>query len=56
MSKMTLNELAALKLVLDHIELKDLLSSAMITLSEKDDTHSKDQANVCSEAITVFLN
>lgn len=50
-----LNELAALKLVLEFVNVKDLLTNAMNSFSEKEDTNSKDNANVCFEAITAFL-
>lgn len=55
MSNINLNELAALQLVLEFIPLKDLLSSAMNYMAEQDDTHSKDNADLCFKAITTFL-
>jgi hypothetical protein len=50
MGKVSLDELAALRLVL-----KDLISSAMNNFAEQEDTKSKDNANVCFEAISTFL-
>jgi hypothetical protein len=53
--QVSLNELAALQLVLDCISVKDLISSAMNYMAEQKDTKSQDNANVCSEAISAFL-
>jgi hypothetical protein len=55
MGKVSLDELAALKLVLEFVNVKDLLSSAMNGFAEKEDIKSKDNANVCFEAISTFL-
>jgi hypothetical protein len=55
MGRVNLNELAALKMVLEFINVKDLLSSAMNSFAENEDIKSKDNANVCFEAISVFL-
>lgn len=55
MGKMNLNELAALQLVLEFIPVKDLLSSAMNYMADQEDTHSKDNADVCCKAIATFL-
>lgn len=56
MGKINLNELAALQLVLEFISVKELLSSAMNHMAEQEDTHSKDNADVCYKAIATFLN
>lgn len=56
MSKVSLNELAALRLVLEYIDVKDLLMSAMHGYAQSEDTHSQDNADLCSKAIYSFLN
>lgn len=53
--KLSLNELTALKLVLEFVSVKDLLESAMNHFSEQKDIHSKDNADLCFKAITSFL-
>lgn len=56
MGNINLNELAALQLVLEFVSVKDLLlSSAMNQFAEQEDTHSKDNADVCFKAIATFL-
>jgi hypothetical protein len=55
MDKVNLNELAALRLVLNFVSVTDLLTSAMDSFSENNDTKSKDNANICFEAINTFL-
>ncbi len=55
MNNISLNDLAALKLVLEFVSVKDLLTSAMHYLSEQNDTRSKDNADVCFKAISSFL-
>ena len=55
MSNINLNELAVLQLVLEFVSVKDLLSSAMNQFAEQEDTHSKDNADVCFKAIATFL-
>jgi hypothetical protein len=55
MGKVSLDELAALRLVLNFVSVKDLISSAMNNFAEQEDTKSKDNANVCFEAISTFL-
>lgn len=39
--KLSLDELTALKLVLEFVSVKDLLTSAMNHFAEQEDTHSK---------------
>ena len=56
MSKISLNELAALRLVLEYVSIKDLLVSAMNGFSQDKDVRSQDNADVCSKAIHSFLN
>jgi hypothetical protein len=53
--KVSLDELAALRLILNAISVKDLIHAAMNGFAEKDDTKSQDSANICSEAISAFL-
>lgn len=55
MGKVSLDELAALRLVLNFVSVKDLLTSAMNGYAEQQDTKAKDNANVCFEAISTFL-
>lgn len=56
MGKVSLNELAALQIVLEYVSVKDLLTSAMNGFSEKEDTRSMDNADLCCKAIATFLN
>lgn len=53
--KLSLDELTALKLVLEFVSVEDLLTSAMNYFAEQKDTHSKDNADLCFKAITSFL-
>jgi hypothetical protein len=53
--KLSLNEITALKLVLEFVSVKDLLTSAMNNFAEQSDVHSKDNADLCFKAITSFL-
>lgn len=55
MDKMNLNEIAALSLVLNYIPMKELLQNAMKSFSESENIKSQDNANICSQAINVFL-
>ena len=56
MNRVSLNELAALRLVLEYVSVKDLLISAMNGFSQHDDTRSQDNADLCSKAVHSFLN
>lgn len=56
MSKLNLNELAALQLVLEFIPAKDLLIAAMNQFSEQNDPRSIDNADLCCKAIVSFLD
>lgn len=47
--------LAALRLVLEFVSVKDLLTSAMSTFAEDDSTKAKDNADLCYKAIATFL-
>jgi len=49
------NELIALKLVLEFIPTKELLSAAMNGFSEKETTRAKDNADLCFKAVQTFL-
>lgn len=53
--KLSLDELTALKLVLEFVSVKDLLTSAMNGFAEEDTTKAKDNADLCFKAITSFL-
>lgn len=53
--KLSLDELTALKLVLEFISVKDLLTSAMNSFAENEDIKSRDNADLCFKAITSFL-
>lgn len=55
MSNITLNELAALQLVFEFVPVKDLLTSAMHHMSEREDVKSKDSADTICKAIATFL-
>lgn len=51
----SLNEIVALKLVLEYVSIKDLLTSAMHYYSSQADTKSQDNADLCYKAINSFL-
>ena len=55
MMKVNLNEMAALQLVLEFIPIDELLNAAMNDFSEKDDTKSKENADLCFKALESFL-
>ena len=52
---LSLDELAALKLVLEFVPVKTILTSAMEKLAEAEDTNSKDSADTICKAVTTFL-
>lgn len=54
--KISLDELTALKLVLEFIPVKDLLTASMHYYADQVDIHSQDNADLCFKAITSFLN
>ena len=56
MDRVSLNELAALRLVLQYVSIKDLLTSAMNGFAQHEDTRSQDNADLCSKAVNSFLN
>lgn len=56
MSKLHMDELAALRMVLEFISVKDLLTSAMHHFAETKDTKSTDNADLCYKAIATFLS
>ena len=56
MSKLSLNDMAALSLVLEYVSVKDLLTCAMTTFADKQDTKSQDNADLCYKAINSFLS
>lgn len=51
----SINDDVALKLVLNYISVKDLLTSAMNHFAEQTDVRSKDNADVLFKAINTFL-
>lgn len=53
--RLSLDEQTALKLVLEFVTVKDLLTSAMHYFAESEDVRSKDNADLCFKAITTFL-
>lgn len=55
MMKVNLNEIAALQLVLEFVSVNDLLTAAMNDFSEKEDTKSKENADLCFKALESFL-
>ena len=56
MNSISLNDLAALSLVLNNITVKELIHNAMNSFANDDSIQSKDNANVCSQAINTFLS
>ena len=55
MDKLTLNEFAALALVLNNLSVRDLIQGAMNTFAESESIKAQDNANICSQAIATFL-
>ena len=55
-NKMSLNDMAALQLVLEDVSVRELLSSAMEGFASKENTHAQDNADLCSKAVHSFLN
>lgn len=55
-NKVSLNELAALKLVLEFISIDELLTSAMNEFASHEDVKSKENERICFEALSSFLN
>lgn len=56
MSKMNMNELIALHMVLEFIDTKDLLTAAMHHFADSKNAHDTDNADICYKAITSFLS
>lgn len=56
MSKLSLDEMAALNLVLDASSVKDLLHYAMIGLAEDESISANSLADLYSQAISTFLS
>ena len=56
MGKLHMDELAALRMVLEFISLKDLLTAAMHNFADSKDTRSTDNADLCYKAIATFLS
>lgn len=55
MSKLNLNELAALQMTLEFIPLKDVLISAMNYMAESENVRDKDNADIIYKATATFL-
>lgn len=55
-NKVSLNELAALKLVLEFISVDELLTTAMNEFASHEDVKSKENERICFEALSSFLN
>lgn len=55
MCQLSLDEVSALRLVLNYMTVKDVLVNAMHNLAEQTDVHSQDNADVCFKAINTFL-
>ena len=55
MNKVGLNEMAALMMVLDNISVKELLQQAMDGLSNTNNIKAQSNADICSQAISIFL-
>ena len=51
-----MNELAALRMVLEFISLKDLLTAAMHHFADNEDVRAADNADLCYKAIATFLS
>lgn len=56
MSNVKYNELTALQFVLNFIDTKELLTSAMKGFAEQDSVKARDNEKICFEAIHSFLN
>lgn len=52
---LSLDDIAALRLVLEHIPIKTVLTSAMHYLAEQQETRAQDSASICYQAINTFL-
>jgi len=55
MFDINLNELMALKSVLEFVSVKDLLTNAMHNFDETDTTKSRENADIIYKAIQTFL-
>lgn len=53
--KISMNEVAALMLVLNDITVRELLVACVHGFDEKTDTKSKDSSNLCTHAIESYL-
>ena len=53
--KLSMNEMAALMLVLDNISVKELLTACVHGFDEKTDIKSKDSSNLYTHAIESYL-
>ena len=55
MLNINLHELSALEFVLNYISVKDLLTHAIIGYGEDDSERNRDNADICTKSIEVFL-
>lgn len=53
--KLSMNEMAALMLVLNNITVKELLTACVHGFDEKTDARSKDSSNLCTHTIESYL-
>jgi hypothetical protein len=53
--KLNLDEISALKLILEFTSVKDLLTAAMNGYAAQGDVKSQDNSDLCFKAITSFL-
>lgn len=55
MGNISLDELAALRLVLEYVPVKDVLTAAMNHMAECEDVKSQDSADTICKALHTFL-
>lgn len=55
MQTLTLNEVAALQLVLSCTSVTDLIKAAMTGFAESDTVNDQDNADLCNKALFAFL-
>lgn len=56
LNNINVNDMIALKFVLEFISVEELLTNVMHQFNSKDDVKSKDNADVCFKAINAFLD
>ena len=55
MLNINLNELSALEFVLNYIFVKELLTNAVKGFEEEDTERNRDNADICTKTLQVFL-